>query len=181
MQRINALSLRDITNCALFAALIVVLAQFSIPLPFSPVPFTGQVLGILLTIMVLERKVAFLAVFSYILLGAAGAPVFSMARGGLFMLLGPTGGYLWGFIPAVLIGGRIIEIKPKPSYFHATLAALCALLAVYLCGVTQLMIVLHYNLRQAFSLGVLPFIFFDIIKAYLAIVLGINIRKQLRG
>ena len=175
------LSLRNITSCALFTALIAILAQFSIPLPFSPVPFTGQVLGVLLTIMVLERKQAFLSVFAYILLGTAGAPVFSMARGGPFMLIGPTGGYLWGFIPAVIIGAWIMEYTAKYSFFRASLALFSALLTIYLCGVTQLMIVLHYNFLQAFSLGVLPFIPFDLIKAYMAIVLGMNIRKQLRG
>ncbi len=180
MQSTEVISLNKITNCALFTALMAILAQFSIQLPFSPIPFSGQVLGIFLAITVLDRQSASLAVLSYILLGAAGAPVFSMARGGLFMLIGPTGGYLWGFLPAVIFGAWIMEKSLEPTYLHASIASVSSLFTIYLCGAIQLMIVLNYSFLQAISLGVLPFIPLDIFKVYLAIVIGLRVRRQLK-
>jgi biotin transport system substrate-specific component len=172
--------MRKVTISALFTALIAVLAQVAVPLPFSPVPLTGQVLAVLLTAALLGRRAGLLSIAAYLLLGAAGAPVFSLARGGFYMLTGPTGGYLWGFIPAVYCAGLIIEKKAEPSFCRYSVAMLIAIFFIYLFGAVQLGLIMHYNLWQVLLTGVLPFLPLDLLKAFLAALLAREIKKSLR-
>ena len=174
------MTLRQLVLIALFTALIAVLAQAAVPLPFSPVPVTGQLIAVLLAGTLLGGKGAFLAVLSYLLLGAAGAPVFSMGRGGLFILLGPTGGYLWGFLPAAYFSGRLQESELAPGWPRTAAAMTLGLLCIYLPGMIQLSLIMGYSAVQAFLAGVAPFIPVDILKIALAATLGIRVRKSLR-
>jgi biotin transport system substrate-specific component len=174
------LPLKKLTTCALFTALITILAQISIPLPFSPVPFTGQVLGIFLAAILLGGKAGLLAVIAYLLLGAAGAPVFSFARGGIHMLTGPGGGYLIGFIPAVYCYGRIMEIKSRPYFQLAAGGIAIALLFIYFFGALQLALIMRYTPLQALMIGVVPYIPLDLLKAVLALFLANHIKKSLQ-
>ncbi len=171
--------LNRLIACALFTALIAILAQIAVPVPFSPVPFTGQVIGVLLAGSLLGARAGSLTVIAYLLLGAAGAPVFSFARGGLYMITGPTGGYLWGFIPAVIVTGLILE-KTKQPHFVGTFAALLpALGMIYLCGAIQLGLIMQYTILQVVVVGVLPFLPFDLLKAGLAAYLSKQIKRSL--
>ncbi|MDW7739984.1 MAG: biotin transporter BioY [Bacillota bacterium] len=173
------MSLTRLIICAMFTALIAILAQIAIPLPFSPVPFTGQVIGVLATAVLLGSKSGLLVISAYLLLGAAGAPVFSLTRGGIYILTGPTGGYLWGFIPAVYFCGKIIESSEQPNQYRTAAAMLTALFFIYLVGGIQLGLIMGYNFRQVLLLGIAPFIPFDLFKAFLAAVLSIQIKKSL--
>lgn len=173
------MSIRKLTLSALFTGLIALLAQVAIPLPFSPVPLTGQVIGVMLAAALLGSRAGLLAVTAYILLGAAGAPVFSLARGGIYMLTGPTGGYLWGFIPAVYFAGLIIEKIKDPSYYRYAAAMLIAIGFIYLFGSLQLGMIMRYNLWQVLLTGVLPFLPLDLLKAFLAAFLAKQIKKSL--
>ena len=173
------MQLRQLILVSLFTALIAVLAQVAVPLPFSPVPVTGQLMAVLLAGTLLGGKGAFLAVLAYLLLGAAGAPVFSAGRGGLFILLGPTGGYLWGFLPAAYLSGRLQEGSSSPGPVRMLAAMTLGLSFVYLMGMLQLALVMGYSAGQAFLAGVAPFIPADIMKIALAAVLGARIRKSL--
>jgi len=172
--------LQKLTASALFTALIAILAQIAVPLPFSPVPFTGQVIGVLLAGFLLERRSAVLSLIAYLLLGAAGAPVFSLARGGLYMLTGPTGGYLWGFIPAVFIAASIIKNNELSSIYRTALAMISALAVIYTCGAIQLSLIMGYSPGQVLIVGVIPFLPLDLLKAALAIFLGRQIHITLR-
>ncbi len=172
-------SLRKLTMSALFTALIAVLAQFAIPVPFSPVPFTGQVLGIFLAGSMLGKRAAFLSITAYLLLGAAGAPVFSLARGGMHILTGPGGGYLWGFLPAVYIIGLVTEKKGPSTIINSTAAMVAALAVIYFCGALQLSLIMGYSAYQAIIVGVLPFIPLDLLKVLLAAWLGLQLKKTL--
>lgn len=166
------MSIRKLTLSALFTGLIALLAQVAIPLPFSPVPLTGQVIGVMLAAAILGSRAGLLAVSAYILLGAAGAPVFSLARGGIYMLTGPTGGYLWGFIPAVYFAGLIIEKENTPSYYRYASAMLLAIGLIYLFGSLQLGLIMRFNFWQVLLTGVIPFLPFDLLKALLAAFLA---------
>ncbi len=172
--------IQKLTLSALFAALIAILAQVAVPLPFSPVPFTGQVAGVLLSGALLDKRSAVLSVTAYLLLGAAGAPVFSLARGGLYMLTGPTGGYLWGFIPAVFFAALITEKKDRHTLFKAAAAMLTALAFIYLFGGIQLGLIMGYSLKQVLLVGVIPFLPLDLVKAALAVFLADQIRRSLQ-
>ncbi|MEW5783918.1 MAG: biotin transporter BioY [Bacillota bacterium] len=175
------MALRRLAIIALFTALIAILAQLAIPLPFSPVPVTGQLVGVLLAGILLGRRDGLLAVSAYLLLGAAGAPVFALGRGGLFTLLGPTGGYLWGFLPAVYFTGRIQEGENVPGLLRTGAAVALGLGWIYLCGAAQLSLVMGFSARQALLAGVVPFIPVDLLKAGLAASLGAKIKKSLRS
>jgi len=172
-------SLSKLTITALFTALIAILAQFAIPVPFSPVPFTGQVIGVLVAGTLLGKRSALLSITAYLLLGAAGAPVFSLGRGGLHMLTGPSGGYLWGFIPAVYIIGLIVEHSRPLSLYKMTASMLLALSFIYLFGALQLSLIMQYSLGQVLAVGVLPFIPLDLLKVIMAIFLSLQIKKSL--
>ena len=91
--------------------LIAISAQFSIHLPFSPVPITGQTLVILLLGVLLGKNRGATAVGLYLAQGAAGFPVFAGGKSGLVTLLGPTGGYLFGFIAAAYVVGILTELR----------------------------------------------------------------------
>lgn len=171
--------MRKLTLSALFTALIAVLAQIAIPLPFSPVPLTGQVIGVMLAGALLGSRAGTLSITAYLLLGAAGAPVFSLGRGGFYMLTGPTGGYLWGFIPAVFFAGWIIEKQEQPSTFRYAAAMLASLGFIYTCGALQLGLIMRYTPWQTLLTGVLPFLPLDLLKAVLAALLARQIKKSL--
>jgi biotin transport system substrate-specific component len=172
--------IRKLTLCALFTAIIAVLAQVAVPLPFSPVPLTGQVIGVMLAAVLLGSRAGVLTIIAYLLLGAAGAPVFSMARGGFHMLTGPTGGYLWGFIPAAYFAGRITEKVKEPSLCRTTTAMLVALVCIYACGGLQLGMIMRYNFNQVALTGIIPFLPLDLLKIGLAALLAGHVEKALR-
>jgi biotin transport system substrate-specific component len=178
-QNNRPIPLARLTVCALFVALIAVLAQVAIPVPFSPVPFTGQVVGVLITGALLGPKAGVLTIVAYLLLGAAGAPVFSMARGGIYMLTGPTGGYLWGFIPAVAVTGQLIKLSTKPSGIHTALLMIPAIISIYLFGALQLGLLMQYSIKQVFLLGILPFLPFDLVKLIVATLMSGKIKMSL--
>ena len=97
----NTLKTRDLTLIALFAALIAICAWLTVPMP--DVPFTMQTFGVFAALLLLGGKRGTLSILLYLLLGAAGLPVFSGFRGGIGSLLGTTGGYLVGFFFSYLV------------------------------------------------------------------------------
>lgn len=173
--------MQKLTISALFTALIAVLAQVAIPIPFSPVPVTGQVIGVMLAGSLLGSRAGLLSIIAYLLLGAAGAPVFSLARGGLYIIAGPTGGYLLGFIPAVYITGRILEKVEQPSALRTLGAMLIALGLIYLFGGIQLGLIMRYSFTQVILTGIAPFLIPDLFKAALAAFLSIRIKASLHN
>jgi len=149
-----------------FVALIAAGSWISIPLP--PVPITLQTLFVLLSGIVMKRY-AVIPVALYVLLGAMSLPVFHNGTAGPGVLLGPTGGFLIGFIPAALIVGLAYE-KESPKYRVAGLIAACA---IYLStGVAWLSYSASIPLLQAVLLGVAPFLIGDTLKAAAAYTIG---------
>lgn len=157
---------RAITAC-LFAALISVGAYIAIPIPGTPVPIVLQNMFILLAGMVLGPRWGLVSVALYLLLGAAGLPVFSGGTGGLAKFAGPTGGYLIGYIPAVIAAGLIARFGKRAWYWNA-LAGLAAMAIVYLFGVVRLRMVLNATWAKALAAGFFPFLLGDAIKIAIA-------------
>ena len=120
---------RDMALCALFAALLALCSWISVPL--ADIAFTLQTFGIFLTLGLLGGKRGSLAILLYLLLGAAGLPVFSGFRGGLGMLLGATGGYLAGFLFSGFVYWLITGLLGDKFRLSAMLAGL---LSCYLFG-----------------------------------------------
>ncbi len=160
----------QLTKAALFTALIAVLAQISIP--FYPVPFTMQVFGVLLAGILLGSRAGLLSLLTYLILGAAGLPVFAMGRAGLQVILGPTGGYLLGFIPGVYCLGRLTGDRREKGTGQLITGMLLFLFFVYTCGSLQLSYIMSYNLVQTLMVGVIPFLPLDLAKIALTVPLA---------
>lgn len=167
----STFSTKDITRISLLAALICVSGYLIIPLPFSPVPVTAQSLSIMLTGSLLSPLHAFVTVLLFLLLGIIGLPVFAGGSSGLGILLGPTGGYLAGFV----LGAVVISIVKgrKPALLRYGLANfLGGLVVVYVLGVLRLSQVTGMTLNNAFLVGAVPFLAGDMIKVFLAAVIA---------
>jgi biotin transport system substrate-specific component len=144
-------------------------AQVRVPLPYTPVPITGQVFAVLLSGALLGAGHGGLSQVFYVGLGAMGMPWFAGLSGGMAALFGPSGGYIIGFIPAALLIGRVTEKWPPARRF----LPLCALMLlgvgiIYLFGALQFSFVMHAGLKSTFALAVVPFIGVDLLKATLA-------------
>jgi len=160
--------------CALFAALTGVGGLIAIPLPFTPVPITLQIFFTFLAGALLGKYLGALSQLIYLLLGVVGLPVFAKSSSGIGALLGPTGGYLAGFIPAAFLVGYLLEKRENPPLALIFLAMVVGVVAIYLPGVGWLMWVARMNPVKALLLGVLPFVPGDAVK----IVVGALIVKR---
>src|SRR3712207_6491546 len=171
------LNVAMMTRVALMAAVTAVAAQITIPLPFSPVPFTLQVLAVILSGLLLGPRFGALAQAIYVLLGAVGAPVFAGFSGGLGRVLGPTGGYLLSYPVAAAVAGLAAHAAANASRRRALWASFlwgCAGLAIiYALGATWLAVVTQLPFAAALAQGVLPFVPFDLIKVAFAALVAI--------
>ncbi len=159
-----------------FAGLTGLSAQIVVPLPFTPVPITGQVFGVLLSSALLGRWLGPLTQGLYVGLGALGVPWFAPASsatpftvGGLARLIGVTGGYLLGFVVAAVVVGWLVDRGDRERSFAMNLSVLLAGVAViYIAGALQLAFLLRTSLNETLLYGVVPFVPGDILKAVLA-------------
>ncbi len=158
------------------AAIIAVMAQIIIPLPL--IPMTGQTLAIGLMATILSLKQSLQAVSLYVLIGAIGLPVYQGFTGGLGILFGPTGGFLFSFIPTALIIGFYLQSFGHTK-FHAISANLIGMLVNLSLGSIWLKYILQINYAAAFLSGFIPFLIVGILKAVLAGIIGITIRQRL--
>ncbi len=118
--------------------LIALSAQLSFNIPFSPVPVTGQTLVVLLCGLILGKNLSAAAVGAYLLQGAAGLPFFAGGKSGLATLLGPTGGYLFGFLAAAYVVGMLSELRHRRSPLQAAVTLLLGNIIIYLVGLSWL-------------------------------------------
>lgn len=145
-------------------ALLSCLAQVAIPLPWTPVPITGQTFGVALIGLHWGRRLGLLTVISYLALGSFGLPIFAAASSGL--ILGPTLGYLIGMVFAVGIIGTLADLGWNQKWWTAYLACLCGSFVIFSCG----LFVLSYFVSQEslLSAGLYPFVAGDQIKSLTA-------------
>lgn len=159
---------RDVLLVAGGAALVGALAQVSIPLGFTPVPITGQTLGVLLVGCALGFRRALASTILYGGLGLLGLPWFAGHAGGW---AGSLTGYILGFVLAASVCGWLAQRGSDRSVLRSIPTMLIGELCIYVPGVTWLAISLHVGAAQAISLGFVPFIAGDAIK--LAIAAGL--------
>ena len=177
--RKSKFSVRDICYAGLFAAVIAVMAQISIPMPLG-VPMTMQTFAITLAAVVLGSKLSAIATLVYLALGAVGVPVLANFSGGIDKFVGPTGGFLISFpIMAYIIG---LGVEHRDAFKGAfPVAVVVGTVVNYIVGVILFVIVAHSTVSVAVSACVLPFIPTAIIKAVLACAIGLNLRKRIPG
>ena len=170
------LSTRQIILCGLFAALISILAQISIPLPFTTVPFTLQIFGIAITGLILGSKCGFISTLIYLILGAIGIPVFANFAGGISVLFGPTGGFLLGYpLMAFIIGYAKEKFN---SNFIISISMILGLAIVYTLGTIMFSFITGNTILQSLIYCVVPFIAVDILKLILAYIIGETVCKR---
>lgn len=175
----SSLKLRMMIVTALFAAIISILAQVSIPLPLG-VPITGQTFAIGLAATILGSRYGTLSTLLYIIIGAVGIPVFAQMTGGFGILVGPTGGFLIGFIPATFAIGFYLE-KTSFTIKHAIIANLIGMFISLFFGVIWLKYISELTWPVAFAAGFTPFIIGGLIKVIIASWAGIIIRNRLKS
>lgn len=152
-------------HMTVYASLLAALtaAGAFIAIPIGPVPIVMQNFFIILTGLLLGSRWGIAAVGVYLLAGALGLPVFAGGTGGLARFVGPTGGYLLGYLPAVFVIGRISEKTSNKARFDV-IAAVCGSLIVYACGVPWLKLLTGMSWAKAVSVGMLPFLPGDALK-----------------
>lgn len=188
------LEIKRVVSIALMTAVICVLSPFAIVIPISPVPISLATFAIYLVVILLGCKDGTLSVLIYVVLGFAGAPVFTGFTGGVAKVLGPTGGYIIGYIFLALIEGLFVEgareTRPyegaractvSASYTSAKifLGMLLGTIVLYVFGTFWLAKQSGMTLAAAFFAAVVPFVIGDIVKMIIALFVGTKIRNVL--
>jgi biotin transport system substrate-specific component len=168
---------RQLILCALFAALTAILSQFAIPM--EPVPVNLATFSVLCAGALLGARLGAVSQLIYVLLGVAGIPVFANLRGGVGVALGPTGGYLAGYVAAAWLAGFITERgHEKPRRLGLAMTAGMGL--CYLLGTAWFMYSTQSGLGRSLALCVLPFLPGDALKIIGAAALAHRLRLVLR-
>ena len=158
---------KRITYVALFVAIISVLAQISIPTPIMPL--TLQIFAVALCGFVLNKKYSVITVIVYLLLGTVGVPVFANLKGGFYILISYTGGFLWGFIPFVFL----CSVSKGKS---AIPLSILGLILCYILGITQYYIISQTSVWYIF----LPPLLKDIILVIAAYFVATRVNKIIK-
>lgn len=161
--------------CALFSAVLCVISPIAIPI--LPIPFSLSLLVVLLAAAILGPVGGTASVLVYLLIGSLGLPVFGGGMGGFGVLLGPTGGFLWSYLPMSLLYGLLYRFvrssathskqTEKGRILFGALASLPSLLICYIFGAIQYMLVARVSFGAAIVICILPFVLFDLIKLLL--------------
>lgn len=170
---------KKIVFTALFAALTAVCGFISIPVPGTPIPIVLQNMLVVLTGLMLGPVWGVAATVLFLAAGALGLPVFSGGTGGFARLMGPTGGFLYGYALATLVAGLIAQ---RPKYGARTpvlrlvLATVLGFVVMYIPGVLHFMRVMDKTFSQTMALCVVPYIPGDIVKMVVAVLLSSKLR-----
>lgn len=142
------------------------LAQVSIPLPWTPVPITGQTFAVALIALMWGLKRGFASVLSYLVLGASGLPIFAAAKSGIG---GPTTGYLFGMLAGSLVMGTLSDLGWTKTFRKALLASYLGSVCVFTFGLIGLSFFIPRE--SLFVAGLYPFLFGDLLKNTMAAML----------
>ena len=179
---------RQLTLCAVMAAVMCVIAPISIPI--GPISITGGTLTIYLTACLLGPWRGLAATSVYLLAGFAGLPVFSNYMGGAGRLLGPTGGYLVGYLPMMLLAGLTAEYalrhfagqEKREQVLTLSIqfsGMVLATAVLYAFGTAWYCVQAGVDLQKALAACVYPFIPFDLMKIVLALLVSVPVRRRL--
>ena len=172
-----------ISLCALFSAVLCVVSPVAIPI--FAIPFSLSILIVLLAAAMLGPIGGAVSILLYLLIGALGLPVFGGGMGGFGVLLGPTGGFLWSYLPMSLLFGwlyrafqaREEETTRRTRILLGILAGLPSLLICYTLGIIQYMAVARVSFVAAVMVCVLPFLVFDLVKLALVSFLSDRMKR----
>lgn len=174
----NNMKTKDMIIIALMTSIICMVAPFVVLLPFTPVPFTLSNLIIYILCCVLGSKKGTISVILYLLLGMIGLPVFSGFSAGLPFIVGPTGGYLIGFIFCAVFTGIFVE-KFEGKLYMYSIGMITGTIVCYTFGTIWLAYQLKLGFVEAIFMGVIPYLIGDGLKISVATILGYTLRSRL--
>lgn len=173
---------RALTRIALFVSLLAISSYISFALPFSPVPVTAQTLIINLTALIFTPKQVFKTMAVFLLSGALGLPVFAQGTAGIGVLLGPTGGYFFGYLAAAVMMSFLRKLGgDKKSFGRYLLVTLAGVPVIYFFGAAWLMYVTSLDVHKVWMAAVLPFIPGDVFKCAGASLIALALNKALKN
>lgn len=173
------MKIQELCMIGLFTAIIVIMAQISIPMPFG-VPMTMQTFAVMVAGIVLGSRNGSLSTLIYMLLGAIGLPVFANFTGGWQVLAGPTSGFILTFPLMAYVIGLGCELRSRIKGAYTTGIVLGTLLNL-LGGLFMFCFLTQSPFIVGFTTCILPFIPVTILKTVLASILGLNIRRRLQA
>mgnify|MGYP003461477741 CR=1 FL=1 len=171
-------NLRQLALVGVLAAVLCILGPMVLPLPFSPIPLSLATLAIYFASYILGARRGVICCGIYLLMGLAGIPVFSGFSGGIGKVLGPTGGYLIGYLFMALICGLFVDKWSGKTFIHF-IGFLLGTAVCYLFGTAWLSMQSGLTLGAALAVGVLPFLPGDLVKVIVGITIGKQVRKRL--
>lgn len=169
----NHVKIRDMVFIAVFTAIIAALSQVSIPMP-NMVPITLQTFAVSLAGYFLGAKKGVASVGVYVMLGAVGAPVFASFKGGFAVLIGYTGGFIWGFIPLAFLCGILADKKLGMAL------GVLGIVVCHLLGSIQYMILSGNGFWASVALVSLPYILKDLLLIPAAFFISKTVKKRIR-
>ena len=146
--------------------LLALSAQFAVRIPISPVPVTGQTLVVLMIGMAYGSRLGSATVLAYLVEGGMGLPVFANGTAGWAVIMGPTGGYLAGFVVAAFVLGRLAERGMGRGPISTALAMAIGTVIIYAAGVSWLGQFIGFD--KAIAGGMMPFLYGDALKLIVA-------------
>ena len=168
----------NIFSILLGSLFIAVMAQISIPIPFSPIPITGQTIAVVLLGGLLGARHGAMAVLAYLMEGAIGLPVFAQMKAGVLVLVGPSAGYLWGFVFAAFLIGYLAENGYTTSLVSSFISCFVATTLILVLG-TLYLALFYTGFNEALLMGFYPFLIGDVVKSLLCAGLILGLRKAL--
>ena len=169
-------TLRQTVLASLMAALTAVGAYIYIPI--GPVPVVLSPLFVLLSGLLLGGRWGLTSMGLYLLVGSMGIPVFAGGKGGLAHFVGPTGGYLFGYVLSAWVAGFISE-RGRGSAIFDTIAILIGSFSIYLIGIPWLKVVANLSWPKTLMVGMVPFLIGDAVKGAAALILARSVRPVL--
>lgn len=160
---------------ALFAALTAVCSQLAVPMPWG-VPINLATMAVFLAAALLPLPYAVASQAVYLALGMLGAPVFSAFRGGFDVLVGPTGGYLVGYLLAVALTGGLLCLGKRTGARYV-FAMVVGLLGCYALGTAWFMYLMQMDLMSALWMCVIPYLIGDGLKIAVATTLALRLQQ----
>ncbi len=173
------ISVKDMLIVALFVAVCTVFAQMTFYIPFVPLPITMSFFGVFFSSTVLGAKRAVLTQVIYLLLGVFGLPVFASFKGGIGVFNTPSGGYLLSYLIIAAIVGWYADKCKKPSFITLFPVMIVTLSLVYLFCAAYISFVVNCTFVEAIMIGVMPYIYLDIVKCIMATIIAITVRDRL--
>lgn len=170
--------IKTMTIISLMTAILCILGPITLPVPISPVPISLITVAIYISVYVLGGKRGTISCLLYLLIGFIGLPVFSGFTGGVGRLLGPTGGYMTGYVFMAVICGFFIDRWAAKRVLHI-IGMVLGTIVCYLFGTIWLSMQMGISFYAAVGMGVLPFILGDMVKIVIAVTVGPAIRKRL--